>query len=295
MQGYGDAETGYRVTAADLVDEDRVMANLVRLQIVATLGILLALGVVVWWVIRLGVRPVLRMSEAAERIAEARLDERVPFLAGSSEAGQLATSLNTMLERIESAVAERDRTEAQAIRVGRLVDDLLILARLDQSPQIHNGNLDFSAIVNDAVSDIAAVQPDREVRSVVDEPVIVHGDDDRLRQAVGNIIGNAPIHTPEDTPIEVSLTCEGGTATLVVADNGPGMSPEDLERATKRFDWADKARTRARGGSGLGLSITHSAVEVHGGALRLDSQLGSGTTVTVRLPLVGASDRPEAS
>lgn len=333
VKGYGDAASGFRVTAADLVDEDRVMADLLRVQLLATAAVLAALGLVIWWVIRLGVRPVRKMADAAERVADGRLDERVPVLAESSEAGELATSLNTMLERIEGAVAERDRTaaglrrfiadashelrspvttirgyaelyrsgglsdqvelddamrrtEAEAIRVGRLVDDLLVLAQLDQRPEIRNGTLDFSSIVTDLVSDIAAVQPERKVISSIDRPVIVHGDDDRLRQAVGNVIGNALIHTPEDTPIEIRLTGRDEVATLVVADRGPGMSEEDLGRATERFYRADKARTRARGGSGLGLAITHSAIEVHGGVLRLDSSPGGGTSVAVRLPMV---------
>ena len=116
-------------------------------------------------------------------------------------------------------------------------------------------------------------------------PVVVSGDEDRLRQVIANIVGNALVHTPADTPIDLTVTASESDAGIIVADHGQGMTPEVAARVTQRFYRADLARSRDRGGSGLGMSIADAAVNAHGGEIVVDSEVGRGTTVTVTLPL----------
>ena len=111
------------------------------------------------------------------------------------------------------------------------------------------------------------------------------GDEDRLRQVIANIVGNALVHTPPATPIELRVDADGRAARIAVIDHGPGMPPDVAARVTQRFYRADPARARHRGGSGLGMSIADAAVIAHGGEIAVDSALGRGTTVTVTLPL----------
>ena len=118
---------------------------------------------------------------------------------------------------------------------------------------------------------------------------VVLGDEDRLRQVVANIVGNALVHTPDGTAIDVRVDVVGSDARLAVTDHGPGMPPDVAAKVTQRFYRADPARVRHRGGSGLGLSIADAAVVAHGGTIAVDSAVGRGTTVTVALPLPASS------
>jgi two-component system, OmpR family, sensor kinase len=142
------------------------------------------------------------------------------------------------------------RMEQEARRMGLLVDDLLLLARLDQGRPLETAPLAFDRLVDDSVRDARAVEPDRPI-DVTLEPVMVVGDDHRLRQVVGNLLANARLHTPAGTPVHVSLRATGDRARLEVADEGPGLDPDEAARIFERFYRADKARTRAKGGSGL--------------------------------------------
>ena len=177
------------------------------------------------------------------------------------------------------------RTEQEAVRMARLVDDLLSLAKLDQGRVLELRPVDLSRLVADAARDAAAVAPGRGINTELDGPVVVSGDEDRLRQVIANIVGNALVHTPPDTPIDLSVTATESDARITVGDHGPGMTPEVAARVTQRFYRADLARSRDRGGSGLGMSIADAAVNAHGGEIVVDSEVGRGTTVTVTLPL----------
>ncbi|HEV7865792.1 MAG TPA: HAMP domain-containing sensor histidine kinase, partial [Acidimicrobiia bacterium] len=146
------------------------------------------------------------------------------------------------------------RMEQEARRMGLLVDDLLLLARLDQGRPLDSAPLSLDRLVDDAVRDARAVEPDRPI-DLRAEAVTVIGDDHRLRQVVGNLLANARLHTPPATPIRVSLRVVGDEVRLEVADDGPGLSADVAARIFERFYRGDPARTRARGGSGLGLSI----------------------------------------
>jgi two-component system OmpR family sensor kinase len=190
-----------------------------------------------------------------------------------------------------------ERIEAEGARMGLLVEDLLLLARLDQQRPLTFAPVDLAGIAGDAVHDAKAVQPDRPIvlhldESLTDVPV-VRGDEGRLRQVVGNLVTNALTHTPAGSRVTVTVgqaPDDPGILVLRVADEGPGMDPADAERAFERFYRADASRTRAAGGTGLGLAIVSSLVAAHGGSVGLDTAPGNGAVVTVRLPRSGPAD-----
>jgi two-component system OmpR family sensor kinase len=188
------------------------------------------------------------------------------------------------------------RIEDEAARMGLLVEDLLLLARLDQQRPLERRPVDLLTIATDAVADLHALHPERELRLIPDpagEPPVVIGDEGRLRQVLGNLLGNAYTHTPPQTQVRLSVGVTGPFAVISVADNGPGMRPEDSARVFERFFRADPSRVRSSGGSGLGLSIVAALVAAHGGTVEVKSEPGIGTTFTVRLPLAAGPRPPE--
>ena len=180
------------------------------------------------------------------------------------------------------------RIESEGARMARLVDDLLLLARLDQARALETAPVNFGALVNDAVTDFRVVAPDRPVSVEIGDDVIVAGDRLRLKQIVDNLLSNVRTHTPAGTGVELSLGKSGEEGVLTVTDHGPGIAAEDHDRIFERFWRADPARTRSRGGSGLGLAIVASLVHAHHGDIALDSEPGQGTTFVIRLPLAPA-------
>jgi two-component system OmpR family sensor kinase len=219
------------------------------------------------------------------------------------------------------------RVETEASRMGVLVEDLLLLARIDQQRPLEHHPVDVLALAADAVQDARMIAPDRDVKLTVghDTAFLVVGDEARLRQVVGNLMNNALSHTPAGTAVEVSVrsgtlgwqtagnrlgpTGPVGIAgpttgspwapavVLEVIDHGPGMTPEQAQHVFERFYRADQARTRATGGTGLGLAIVSALVMAHGGTVALDTAPGRGATFRVALPLdpeaQGADDEDE--
>ncbi|MHB8958371.1 MAG: sensor histidine kinase [Candidatus Limnocylindrales bacterium] len=186
--------------------------------------------------------------------------------------------------------AAMGRIEGESRRMGSLVDDLLLLARLDQGRPLRRDVVDLSRACADAVADLRAAAPTHPVVAAVDAGVRVIGDDDRLRQVVGNLLANVGLHTPAETPAEVVLraasTADGGRwAELRVVDHGPGIPPEHAARVFDRFYRADAGRSRETGGSGLGLSIVASIVAAHNGRLWHEATPGGGATFCALLPL----------
>jgi two-component system OmpR family sensor kinase len=239
-------------------------------------------------------------SEAQARRSEERMRR---FVADAShELRTPLTSIRGFAELYRQGAVHGDeevrrlmqRIEREGGRMGTLVEDLLLLARMDQQRPLSLRPVDLAEVASDAVHDARAVQPDRPITlhlddSLTDVPVL-RGDEGRLRQVVGNLVTNALVHTPAGTRITVTLAEEGdpgGTLVLRVADQGPGMQADDAARVFERFYRADTSRTRAAGGTGLGLSIVDSLVAAHGGTVHLETAPGRGTTVTVRLPRSG--------
>ncbi len=185
------------------------------------------------------------------------------------------------------------RIEDEAARMGVLVDDLLLLARLDHGRSLERQPVDLTRIVADAVADARAVEPARPIAvERPDTPVVVSGDDVRLHQVVANLLANARTHTPPGTPVTVRLALDNGDAVVAVADEGPGMTPEAVSHAFERFYRAEGSRSRKHGGAGLGLAIVAAVVGAHGGSVDVRSELGRGATFSVRLPVQPASLPP---
>jgi signal transduction histidine kinase len=246
-----------------------------------------------------------RAQQASEEQARGSEHRMRRFVADASH--ELRTPLTSIrgfaeLYRQGAVRSEEDvarlmqRIEAEGGRMGLLVEDLLLLARMDQQRPLSVVPVDLAAIAGDAVHDARAVQPDRPIslhldESLTDVPVVL-GDESRLRQVVGNLVTNALTHTSPPARVLVSVAeapDDPDVLLLRVADEGPGMAQADAERAFERFYRADASRTRAAGGTGLGLSIVASLAAAHGGSASLETAPGQGLAVTVRLPRSGPS------
>jgi two-component system, OmpR family, sensor kinase len=190
----------------------------------------------------------------------------------------------------EGADDNLDRIESEGTRMSRLVDDLLMLARGDADsadgagrPVAHEP-IDVPELLDDIVRGSRAAFPDRTIDLRVEPVPHVLGDRDQLLRAIRNLVTNAAVHTDPGRPIEVAGRTQAGGVVLTVVDGGPGLPPEQAAHVFERFWRADKARTRARGGTGLGMPIVASIVRAHGGSVRFDSSIEHGSTVTVWLP-----------
>jgi two-component system, OmpR family, sensor kinase len=181
------------------------------------------------------------------------------------------------------------RIEAEGTRMSGLVEDLLTLARSDRGTIAERVPVDVAEVVDDAVAGLRAAYPHRQVAVTHRGPLVVLGDRNQLLQVVTNILTNAAVHATAPAPITVTAGQEGNEVEVRVVDAGPGLPPEQAAQVFDRFWRADAARTRARGGSGLGMSIVAALVADHGGRVDFESAVEHGTTVTVRLP---AAPRP---
>src|SRR3954468_1089886 len=181
------------------------------------------------------------------------------------------------------------RIESESRRMGLLVEDLLLLARLDAQRPLDRHRVDLLALASDSVHDARSIAPKRPVTmEVIDGPGTpeVLGDEARLRQVLGNLVANALQHTPDSASITIRVGTERDSAILEVADQGPGMSREDAHRIFERFYRTDSSRDRASGGTGLGLSIVDSLVYAHGGTVSVTTAPGRGCRFTVKLPRI---------
>ncbi len=269
-----------------------------------------------------------------DRVAPADTDPR-------TEAGQVGSALNSLLENIVTALNQRQASEdrlrrfvadashelrtpltsirgyaelsraenapmtptqqrsleritAESNRMSSLVEDLLLLARLDAGQPLRTEVVDLAPLVIDAVSDAHAAAPDHHWLVDVGEPIDVTGDEDRLLQVVTNILGNAAAHTPPGTTVEAGVRQQAGHALLRIVDDGPGIPDSLQERLFDRFARDDSSRARgdggasgggtSSGGAGLGLAISHAIVTAHGGWIEVDSAAGR-TEFTVHLPM----------
>ena len=212
--------------------------------------------------------------------------------AGPSAGGLSSADLDRLMRRVEQ----------EAARMGVLVEDMLLLARLDQQRPLDQRTVDMLAIAADTLHDARVIAPDRAINLTVDtvEAPLVTGDEVRLRQVVGNLMSNAMMHTPVGTPVEITLRSGPlGTGTapsnghpdgtepaiiLEVTDSGPGLTPEQQERVFERFYRTDRSRNRAAGGTGLGLAIVAALVSAHHGRVWVRSAPGEGATFGFAIP-----------
>ncbi len=320
---------GRLYTAMSLDDVDATIAEVRRVLVIAGLVGLVAVALVGWLAIRVGLLPIDRMVTTAQRIAQGHITERVEVTAPDSEVGRLGAALNRMLDRIVEAFGARAASEEQmrrfvadaghelrtpltavrgyaelaaqaddpaeraaaidrvgqaAVRMAALVDDLVLLARLDQGRPLARERVDISQVVMDALADARTVEPGRAIE--VRAPVIgteVTGDRARLRQVIDNLLSNVREHTPAD--VGVLVTVEAGDEVVVtVTDDGPGMDEAEAAQAFDRFWQAPATGDHPRQGTGLGLAIVADLVHAHGGRISLDTAPGLGTRVTLMFP-----------
>jgi len=241
------------------------------------------------------IQQALASSEASAQKALISENRMRRFITDASH--ELRTPLTTMrgFAELYRQGAARDmemvmsRIESESRRMGLLIDDLLLLARLDAQRPIERKLVDLLALATDAVHDARAVSPNRTITiEVVDGPGTpeVLGDEARLRQVLGNLMTNALQHTPETADIIVRVGTNAEDAILEVVDEGPGMSREDALRVFERFYRTDSSRARSSGGSGLGLSIVDSLVHAHGGTVNVTTAQGQGCRFYVSLPRI---------
>jgi two-component system OmpR family sensor kinase len=237
-----------------------------------------------------------RARETSERrlrrfVADASHELRTPLAAIRAYAelfGRGASQRPADLERSMKGISRESE------RMSVLVDDLLLLARLDDGRPLERLPVELDEVVGEAVETAHAVEPERPIELRAEQAVVI-GDRVRLRQIVDNLLANVRAHTPPGTPVSVSLACRDGAAEIEVSDEGPGLDEEHLAHVFERFYRADASRARASGGVGLGLSIVAAVAEAHGGTVAARSAPGAGATFTIALPLAQAGDEGEAT
>ncbi len=220
-------------------------------------------------------------SQLRQFVADASHELRTPLTAVRGYAELYRAGGLSEEAALEQAMA---RIGTESRRMGALVEDLLLLARLDQGRPLRSDPVVMTDLVNDALNDAHAVEPARPLNAEVEAGVVVQGDEDRLRQVIGNLFTNVRVHTPTDTPVDVSLAAHDGVSELRVSDHGPGVDPDHVEHIFDRFYRADTGRSRDRGGAGLGLSIAASVTTAHGGTIAYSETPGGGATFTLTLP-----------
>jgi len=233
----------------------------------------------------------------ARQASEARLRR---FVADAShELRTPLTSIRGYAELFRRGAAERPddlekamrRIEEESARMGVLVDDLLLLARLDQGRPLDRAPVDLVRVAADAVDDARATTPDRVISLEAPERLVIEGDELRLRQVAANLVANACQHTPVEAPVVVRVATSDVDAVLEVVDRGPGLDAEAAQKVFERFYRADPSRTRSGGGSGLGLSIVAAIAEAHGGSATVDSAPGVGACFRIVLPMAPGAAR----
>ncbi|WP_127475853.1 sensor histidine kinase [Microbacterium sulfonylureivorans] len=219
-------------------------------------------------------------------VADASHELRTPLasIRGYSELSLRALSKDHRAATIETTEASLERIQAQSLRMTTLVEDLLLLARLDEGQELVYGTVDLTRLAIEAVGDARPAGPDHQwVMDLPDAPVQIAGDTGRLHQVAANLLANARTHTPAGTTVTVTVERDADTAVLRVHDDGPGIEPTLRDELFERFSRADRSRARQTGGTGLGLSIARAIVDAHGGTISVESVPGD-TTFEVRLP-----------
>jgi two-component system OmpR family sensor kinase len=223
-------------------------------------------------------------SEAKLRrfVADASHELRTPLAAVRAYSELYRRGASTRPDDLDRAMTGINR---ESERMSLLVEDLLLLARLDEGRPLEREPVDLGEVADEAVETARMVEPARQI-GLDAEPAVVLGDRDRLRQVMDNLLANVRAHTPPDGAVHVRVAGNGASAVLEVADSGPGLGAEELERVFERFHRGDPSRSRASGGVGLGLSIVAAVAEAHGGSASADSERGEGSTFRVTLPLL---------
>lgn len=320
------------VVAIPLTDVGQTLGRLALVMVFVSLGVLISLGALAWWIVRRGLRPLEDMAVTAGTIAGGDLGRRVTPADDRTEVGRLGLALNSMLGEIETAFAARMASEGrlrrfladashelrtpltsirgyaeifdlgarehpedlatamhrireEAERMNVMVDDLLLLARLDRERPLDLNLIDLVPVVTRAVAAVRAVAPTHPVSLVAQGEVMLPGDSQRLRQVVDNLLVNAVRYSPEGGSVEVWVGTDGGDVVLEVGDHGPGVPREYAERIFEPFFRADFSRARTTGGAGLGLAIVAAIARAHGGSVGVLPNGADGARFWVRIPI----------
>ena len=311
-------------------------SDLAGMKPFATRLILTGLGVLLvglgggWLLTTHSIRPIRQISDAASRISEGNLSERIPVGKPGNELGQLAGVLNSTFSKLEDSFAQQKRftadashelrtpltvliTETQATlsrerssgeyretlegnletarQMKSLTEALLELARLDAGGEdLHGMPYDLAEVAGKVLGKLRPLAEARDATITAKlEPAVTHGSPERLGLVISNLVGNAIHHGRQHGQITLEVRDAGGEIALIVSDDGPGISPDDLPHLFERFYRADKSRTGSNGRYGLGLAICNGLVEAEGGAISVESEPGSGAVFTVKLPRGGDS------
>lgn len=312
------------VFGVSLSTTEAAVRRLIITEGIASLIVLSVMGLVVFWVVRLGIRPIRRMTEAADAISAGSIDTRVDVPVDGTEAARLGHALNTMIDttqatetRLRQFVSDAShelrtplttlrgytalyeaggferkedlddamrRMGNEAARMGRIVDDLLLLAKLDEHGAPAPEPVELGGVLRDLASDITVVQPGRPVSVECSDPVIALIDRDHLTQTITAFTTNALRYTDATAEIILRASVSKGRARVEVSDRGPGIVEADLPRLFDRFYRADSGRSRAAGGNGLGLAIVASIISSNHGTYGVNSVVGLGSTFWFELP-----------
>ena len=186
------------------------------------------------------------------------------------------------------------RIEDESKRMGALVEELLTLARLDETPRLRREQVDVALLARESVEDARAMAPDRTISLRARDGALTAGDPYQLRQVLANLLRNALVHTPAGTPVDVSVGEDDGHVTVEVRDHGPGLPETAPERLFDRFWRAEGGRERGKSGAGLGLAIVGAVVAAHHGQVSALNARGGGALFLVRLPKADPGDGPRA-
>lgn len=277
-------------------------ANLVIAGLIVGAGAVLCAGGAAWLIARRAVRPLAEAARIQERfVADASHELRTP-LATIRAYAQLSDRADAGEPEIRGNAALID---VEGVRMGALIDQLLVLARLDALPALAQDEVDLRLLLAEAVLAARLAGPDHVwILELGEDAALVRGDAGDLRRVVDNLLGNARVHTPERTTVRVRLdevrTGEGvapepaeGSVRLTVSDDGPGLPEAVRDTVFERFARGETSRSREGGGTGLGMAIARAVVEAHGGTITLGP--GPGTTFVVMLPIAGPDTDPDAS
>jgi len=316
------------VIATSLSGVDGTLHRLLLIELFVSLAVLLGIVLLGLWIVRLGLRPLASIERTADQIAGGDLSHRVERAEPHTEVGRLGLVLNSMLDRIEASdrrlrrfVADAShelRTPLAAVRayaelfergadrrpddlaramtgisreserMSELVEDLLLLARLDEGQPLEREPVELAQLAAEAVDTARAVDPGRPIDLEAQEARVL-GDRARLRRVLDNLLGNVRSHTPAGTPAHVRVVAVNGSAVIEVADDGPGLPEGEADNVFRRFYRADASRSRDSGGVGLGLSIVAAIAQAHHGTVSAAAGPDGGAVFRITLPLLTAS------
>ena len=325
-------EAGDRLflVALPTTDADESIRTLIVTQLVTGALVVVVLMLFSLWTIRHGLRPIRKMTEAADAIAAGAVDRRVEQPPGRTEAARLGRALNLMIDTTQNAEATQRRFVAdvshelrtplttlqgytalyeqgalseptalddamrrindEAGRMRRVVEQLLTLAYLDEPHPLETAALDVREILADLASDVGAIQPERNVEVDAPQGLTIEGDRDQIIQALTAITANALRYTPTDTPLVFRGLAGEGRVRLEIEDHGPGIARADADRLFERFYRIDGSRNRTTGGSGLGLAIVASITSAHNGTHGVSETPGGGATFWMEIPSQPSSE-----